>query len=68
MSLTSIMKTSILLARLVIVLLSHFVSIGIYMKGTLWLLGHLTMIQNILYGSQGHCQIPILIRNILAVY
>ena len=64
----SMMKTTILLARLVIVVLSHFVSIGICMRGTLWLLGHLRMIQNILYELQGHYQIPILIRNTLAMY
>ena len=45
-----------------------FELIGICMRGPLWLLGHPTMVQNILYGLQGHCQIPILIWNNLAMY
>ena len=53
----SMMKTSILLARLVIVLRSRFVSIGICMRDIFWLLGHLKMMENILYGLQGRCQI-----------
>ena len=47
----SMTKTNILLARLVIVLPSHFVSIGICIRATLWLLGHLRMMWNIMYGS-----------------
>ena len=62
------MQMSILLVKLVIVLLSHFVSIEICTRDTLWLLGHLRMIRNILSGLQGHCQIPIRIRNTLVVY
>ena len=56
------MKTSILLARLVIVVRSRFASIGICMRVTFWLLGHLKMMENILYGLQGRCQIRTLTR------
>ena len=62
----NMMKTSILLGRLVIVLLSHFGSIGICIRGTLWLFGHLTTIQNILYGLQGHYQLEF--DSVLAIH
>ena len=54
MSVSNMMKISILLGRPKMDRQSHFGLVGISKKNTLWPFGHVTMIQIFLYGLQGH--------------